>query len=381
MNHPEPLQNSFRNLGLFNRLCRPSGFLIAAVSATTIFSGAASAADIQPPPSAESGIVEPSVSPFDEFTPQQQEAVTKGLHWLARQQNPDGHFGKVDSAYGATSGITALAALAFMSAGNLPGRGLYGQNVQRALDYILSTAQTSGFLSTSTGQGSMYSHGFATLFLAEVYGMTADETVSQKLHQAVRLIEQAQNKEGGWRYTPIPTDADISVTICQVMALRAAREAGIVVGRDTIDRAIAYVQRCQNDDGGFRYMAHNGTSAFARSAAGVAALYYAGASQGDAVQRGLKYLANVGPVTPQGTARQSNYFYGQYYAVQAMFLAGGQRWESWYPAIRDELVRNQVSDGRWNGEVSQDYCTALALIVLQMPNRYLPVFSGKGSGS
>jgi hypothetical protein len=78
----------------------------------------------------------------------------------------------------------------------------------------------------------------------------------------------------------------------------------------------------------------------------------------------------------------AHYYYGQYYAVQAMFLAGGDYWAQWYPAIRDELITKQdKATGSWPPEISDDYSTACALIILQMPNRYLPVFSGKGPGS
>jgi hypothetical protein len=82
------------------------------------------------------------------------------------------------------------------------------------------------------------------------------------------------------------------------------------------------------------------------------------------------------------TPESGRFFYGQYYAVQAMFLAGGKYWAGWYPGIRDELIDSQERDtGGWGGEVDPTYCTAMALIILQMPNRYLPVFNGKGPGS
>jgi len=75
------------------------------------------------------------------------------------------------------------------------------------------------------------------------------------------------------------------------------------------------------------------------------------------------------------------YFYGNYYAAQAMFLAGGEYWAGYYPNTRDTLIaRQNKADGSWNGEAGQDYATAMALIILQMPNRYLPVFHGKGPG-
>src|SRR5687767_13553296 len=210
----------------------------------------------------------------DEITPQQQEAVRRGLSWLAAHQQPDGSFGAGGGA-GKHAGITALAGLAFMQAGNLPGRGQYGDNVQKCLDFVLASCQESGLISSDQSHGPMYGHGFATLFLGEVYGMTGDEQVKEKLQRAVRLIEQTQNREGGWRYQPVPYDADISVTICQVMALRAARDAGIKVEKEVIDNSIKYVLRCQNPDGGFSYMASQGGgggSGFPRSAAGVAAL-------------------------------------------------------------------------------------------------------------
>jgi prenyltransferase beta subunit len=317
----------------------------------------------------------------NEITPDQQAAVDRGLEYLASRQNAEGSFGNA-GAYGATAAITALSGIAFMADGNLPGRGKYGDNVKKAVQFIVRNQQESGLFTTSAFQGEMYSHGFATLFVGEVYGMTGDDQIKENLQRAVRLIERCQNSEGGWRYQPAPVDADISVTICQIMALRSARDAGIKTDAAVMEKALAYVKRCQNADGGFSYQASTGgESGFARTAAGTASLYYAGKFQDNGVTRGLNYLSRFIPgrdeVDPQG-----HFFYGQYYAVQAMFLAGGKYWGDWYPAIRDLLVsrQNKVT-GNWEGEVDPDYCTAMALIILQMPNRYLPVFNGKGPGS
>lgn len=319
----------------------------------------------------------------NELTPETRQAIDNGLEWLAGRQNPDGSFGG-SSSYGAQSAITALSGLAFMSAGHLPGRGKYGEHVSKAVDFICNNAQESGLLAGEASHGVMYSHGFATLFLAEVYGMTGDERVKEKLQRAVRLLHRAQNEEGGWRYMPVPYDADVSVTICAVMGLRAARDAGIKVEKSTIDAAVAYVRRCQNPDGGFSYMANfggGGGSAFERSAAGVTTLYYAGIFEGDDLKRGLEYIGQFQPDQHTGRSH-SHYYYGHYYAAQAMFLAGGDYWSNWYPAIRDELVntRQNPETGAFSGEVSPEYATACALIILQMPNRYLPVFNGKGPG-
>jgi prenyltransferase beta subunit len=323
----------------------------------------------------------PAQAALNEITPEQQAAVDRGLEYLASRQNAEGSFGNA-GAYGATAAITALSGLAFMEEGNLPGRGKYGDNVKKAVQFIVRNQQESGLFTTSAFQGEMYSHGFATLFIGEVYGMTGDDQIKENLQRAVRLIERCQNTEGGWRYQPAPVDADISVTICQIMALRSARDAGIKTDAAVMEKALAYVKRCQNPDGGFSYQASTGgESGFARTAAGTASLYYAGKFQDHGVTRGLNYLSRFIPGRDQ-IDEQGHFFYGQYYAVQAMFLAGGRYWGDWYPAIRELLVsRQNKATGSWEGEVDPDYCTAMALIILQMPNRYLPVFNGKGPGS
>jgi prenyltransferase beta subunit len=319
----------------------------------------------------------------DEITPECKAAIEKGLAWLASRQSQDGGFsGMQGFGYSNNVAMTALAGLAFMEHGDLPGRGKYAKETQRCLEFILENCQDSGLVASDATQGPMYGHGFATLFLGEMYGMTGDDTVKEKLERAVKLIERTQNPEGGWRYQPAPLDADISVTICQVMALRSAREAGIHVSPEVVNKAVQYVLRCQNSDGGFSYMAGQGGfggSGFPRSAAGCCVLYYAGIFEGTNLQRGLDYVKRFTPGQGSNPRAEGHYFYGYYYATQAMFLAGGDYWGSFYPAIRDELIRTQSGD-HWSGDFSEDYATAMALIIMQMPNRYLPVFDASTGG-
>ena len=356
---------------------------VAAVVAALLLSPAAATAQDAPPPVTPRR--DADAVRGDEITDAQRQAVDRGLAYLAARQQPDGHFGGT-SGNGTGAAVTSLSAIALMAAGNLPGRGKYGGHVARAVDAIIARAQPNGLLAEGQSGGTMYAHGFAALFLGEVYGMTGDERVREPLTRAIRLIQKTQNDEGGWRYTPAPLDADISVTICQVMALRAARDAGIKVEKEVIDKAVAYVKRLQNEDGGFNYMARSrDNSLFPRSAAGVATLFYAGVSEGETIDRGLAYIERFRPGAggegPRNDGVGGHYYYGHYYAAQAMFLAGEEHWALWYPAIRDELVARQAREGSWTGEVTSEYCTAMALIILQMPNRYLPVFSGKGAGA
>ena len=309
-----------------------------------------------------------------EITPAMEESVQRGLRYLAGLQNDDGSFGR--GPFAKHAGITALCGLAFMADGHLPGRGAYGDNVRKALDFVLSSATETGLLAAENSHGPMYGHGFATLFLGEIYGMNnEDSRVRDALTRAVELIINSQNQEGGWRYNPVPYDADISVTICEIMALRSARNAGIKVPKETIDRAIAYVRSCQNSDGGFRYMSTSGTSAWPRTAAGVASLYYAGVYSDNSIDRGLTYLQDSVNPDAGGNSGEAHYFYGHYYAVQAMYLAGGKRWTAWWPNIRDEMISKQAATGGWmDYQAGQAYSTSMALIVLQMPKRYLPIF-------
>lgn len=309
----------------------------------------------------------------NEITAALNESVAHGLEYLRSQQNSDGSFGR--GRYAKHIAITALCGLAFMADGNLPGRGEYGEEVRKAMEFVLEHSQESGLLASEGSNGPMYGHGFGALFLGEIYGMNPeDKRVRDALVKAVDLIVGTQNDEGGWRYNPVPYDADVSVTICQVMALRSARNAGIKVPKQTIDRAVEYVRKCQNPDGGFKYMLQAGGSAWPRTAAAVATLYYAGIYEDDSIDRGLQYLMrNAFP--GGGAAGQAHFYYGHYYAVQAMYLSGGDNWEKWWPAARDELIARQSANGGWLDSHTQGCdASAMALIVLQMPKRYLPIF-------
>ena len=338
------------------------GVLVAAVTCLSLLSPSAHAAE---------GAVADHGADFVEITAETQAVVKRGLASLAQSQGADGSWGA--ERYGQHVGISALACMAFMADGSLPGRGPYGEQVERGLDFVLASAQETGFIAADTSHGPMYGHGFATLFLGEIYGMSPDPRIREALVKAVRLIVNTQNNEGGWRYHPVPDQADISVTICQIMALRSARNAGVHVPRETIERAVEYVKACQNStDGGFRYMLNGGGSAFPRSAAGVASLYYAGIYEGRAIEQGLEYL--MFQRDRHGNREIGHYYYGHYYAAQAMFLAGGDHWQTWFPSIRDELIARQRNDGTWPSSHGDSYATAMSLLVLQVPNRFLPIF-------
>jgi len=331
-----------------------------------------------------------------EFINQETQAqIDRGLELLARSQLNDGSFpsGHDRSGGGGSSvGVTALSGLALMAGGHQPGRGKYGRYVAKAVDYVASMAggPAPGFLTTPESQSTgrlasqpspIYSHGFGTLFLSEVCGMVPaanrDAKIRGALEQAVAFTLAAQNREGGWRYEPVPQYADVSVTVAQMMALRAARNAGLLVRKNVMDNAAAYVKACQMPDGGFTYFKGQGFSAFPRTAAAIVGLYSAGVYEGKFIERGLRYLQQYMPgrqFSPREILPQ-HYWYAQYYAALAMWTAGDEYWTIWLPAIRDELLNKaRANAGVWtDASQGSSYATAMALIILQLPNNYLPI--------
>ena len=317
----------------------------------------------------------PTTNELDADTRQR---VRRGLEWLSK--NGDYSAGN-GNAYSGSIAVQALVGIAFLADGNTPEQGRYAKEVTKILDQVLINSQDSGLIAKPGDGGPMYGHGFATLFLAEVYGMTPRADVKEKLQRAIRLDVQTQNFEGGWQYLPAPQTADTSATICQVMALRAARNAGIHVPKSTIDNAVNYTLKCQNPDGGFRYMLSQGTaqSGWARSAASTVALKYLGRHSGKEIDLARAYLMKCMPGPAQadnsdpGAIAGYMYYYGNYYLCQATFMLGDDAWKTYWPMIRTDLAKKQQADGSWTGEVNPAYSTALALIVLQIPNRLLPI--------
>lgn len=325
----------------------------------------------------------------DDFvTADTQAAIDHGLNYLVtRLQGNDGSFSDGRNNNLGNTGITALAALALMCGGHHPGRGRYGKAVAKAADFIIKCGRgkNTGYLTNPDlldGHAAMYQHGFAALMLAEIHGTFPDADRRTKardmLEKAVTLTIKAQNGQGGWRYTPTPGQDDVSVTVAQLMALRAAKNAGVYVDKTVVDKAVEYIKNCRQPDGGYAYIKGQSGSLFPRSAAAVVGLYSAGIYEGEYIDKGLKYLSLFRPRGNRlGPAdiRPEHYYYGHYYAALAMWTAGGNYWNDWFPAVRAELLlrREQVTSV-WDDRIfGTAYATAMACIILQLPNNYLPI--------
>jgi hypothetical protein len=305
-----------------------------------------------------------------ELSPEAERAIDRGLRYLINNQNADGSFG-----HRYHTACTALALMAFMVKGEFPDRGDHGEQLAKAVDYLVEKGKRQrGFLG-GEGNPGMYEHGLATLALSEVWGESEREDLRETLKAAVDVIFRAQHRDGGWRYDPRPRDHDISVTVMQIVALASAKEAGILVPDEVINRALSYVRSCQHPfQGGFRYQPHRGEPEFARSAAGVMSLMMMGQHGTPEAERGMDYLLQY---DDSKFEKVGYYYYAHYYAIQCVYQAGDAYYQPWYPKIRDALLRRQERQGNWGGGSSgapDEYSTAMAILVLGVPYRYLPIY-------
>jgi hypothetical protein len=326
------------------------------------------AAQQAPPPSPDPVRVDAATEP-----------VIKGaLKWLASKQAPNGEWAAADLEKQHPAAITGYALMAFLAAGQLPGEGEYGRSVSAGLQYLLDKVSAEGHIGNRANGQYMYGHGIASIALAEIYGQTKSPSMRPKLEKAIKLIIACQNKEGGWRYRPISQDADISVTVLQVVALRSAKNAGLDVPQKTLDDAVGYVRRCYRpEQGAFAYQPGR-EPGFARTAAAIYSLQVCGLYDDPMVVKGSQYLLR------QFKEKDIEWWtYGNFYAAPAQYMQGGETWAKYYELVRRALLKRAVSRGAltyWDGrvegerEVGPIYTTAVNTMILAMPYHYIPLY-------
>ncbi len=300
-------------------------------------------------------------------------AVARALAFLQHSQSTDGAW-RVGNRKDAA--ITSLAVMAFLSAGHVPGEGKYGATVDKGIRWVLSAQRPNGIIATQ-GNWEMYHQGICTLMLAEVAGMTdarlAPE-VRSKLEKAVKVILRAQRTQGedagGWRYRVQGTDADISVTGWQVMALRAAKNLGCDVPPESIERAIRFIERCRDpQSGGFRYRPREHVT-IPCTGTSILALEICGKEQ-----HGRPELLRAGSYILKNPPWHAGHtFYGIYYCTQALYQLGDNYWTTYRPRLHEELLRRQEPSGAWSGEVSRNYCSSMAILALTVDYGFLPIY-------
>ena len=315
-------------------------------------------------------------------TPETLRAIRSGLDFLARSQNKDGGWANQQDGRTYPAAMTGLAGMAFIAHGNTCTRGKYAQNVQAAVDYLATCSDADGLISGPGNDSGMpmHGHGFALLFLASAYSSVKKGPKKEKLkvviEKAVQLTSRGQSNLGGWTYTPGHGDEG-SVTVTQVQALRACHNAGFIVPKSTIERAVKYIEMCGNSDGGIRYsFGSGGGSMIAISAAAVATLYNAGEFDAPIAERCLEFVDTRFRATKGWSKGSGHEFYMHLYASQGFYMAGDKHWDAYFPETRDELIRMQNrGDGSWTGDgIGQVFGTAVACTILQLPFKFCPVY-------
>ncbi|MEO7297136.1 MAG: prenyltransferase/squalene oxidase repeat-containing protein [Verrucomicrobiota bacterium] len=286
----------------------------------------------------------------------------KGLQFLARSQSAEGNW--KDLPYGGEAGVTGFSVLSFLAHGDDPNFGPYNQQIRRGLDFILKQQNVkTGYIGKT-----MYNHGFATLALAEAYGVADDPRLGPALKKAVQCIltSQANNPLGAWRYTPESSDADTTVSGSQMVALFAARNAGLSVPDEAIEKGLKYFAKMQTPEGGFGYISPAAPNA-ARTAIGCLVLALAKEKNSKSFQAAFEYLKKAPP--------DQNYAqYYLYYASQAFFQGSPQAWQVWNRKNIATLKGSQSADGNWEGQYGTTFATSASLLSLALNYRFLPIY-------
>lgn len=355
-----------------------------------------------------------SAQDFEEFTPASELALERGLEWLAANQGPEGNWESNDL------GLVSMGALAFLSAGHMPGRGKYGETVQRALDFVVTRARPSGLLNISEPHRDMYNHGLATFVLGQAHGMTAgrDRRLNKVLDNSLKLIANTQCEDGGWDYAAKrqAVGHDLSLVVMQAKALRSAVDSGLEVPPEVINLAIKSVKEHyapkeggrrlpdaeqMTKPGQFTYGKGGGGGTVAMAACGVVCLQEFGEYDDWRIAKSMDVVAAAVhelPKPPNHDGTMPFDAYTLYYVGQALYQVNGPHWKESYPKLRDYLAASQIEQkekayrgswhdhgarggGRVGGKQGDLYATSVACFILAIPNRYLPILQeGKIEG-
>ncbi len=327
-------------------------------------------------------------------------AVLAALKWLAAHQAEDGRWearryeagretkpdgrSRPKAGADADTGMTGLALLAMLGAGDTHLRGGYPDNVRRGLNFLLQSQNADGCLSGSADlYAAMYCHAIATFALGEAYGMTGEKRLEQPLRRAIDYTIAAQDPYGGgWRYRPHDA-GDTSQLGWQFMALRSAQLAGIPMPEATRQGIIRYLQSVASQGtGGLASYRPLEPPSRTITAEAMLCWQFLGISRNHpACDEAANYLLSA----PPGVGPTNFYYW--YYGTLVMYQFQGDGWQRWNTAVATQLVSLQTKEGPmagswdpdsvWGGYGGRIYSTALGAMCLEVYYRFLPVYGKK----
>ena len=325
-------------------------------------------------------------------------AVMAGLKWLAKAQERDGSWNAKNWEGRAPYqvGMTGMALLAFLGAGYTEQKGPFKTTVARGLAWLKANQKPDGRFPYTT----FYEMGIATMAVGEAYGLTRNPATGRMAQKAVDFIVKTQPDHGGFRYKgSVPKgEGDMSVTGWQIMAIKSGMCSDLKVPEQAVERSRTFLKNSARDYGQSCYIvSRKEAGSLAVTAIGMLCrIFLGGEGYEDEINqtRGFllsKEMKNNRPV-PGGASKQLVHdLYYTYYACLSMFQMGGEAWAAWNAMFRDALVKAQVHKvteggkfvrGSWDpknhkrgtGKAGRVYCTAMAILSLEVYYRFLPVY-------
>ena len=340
-----------------------------------------------------------------------EEAIERGLEFLARSQQADGSWsfqkfaGATDDDIGSIhsdAAATGLALMSFLGGGYDHFEDKHRDTVRRGIQYLLRQQSETGDLYVAQDPKShesawLYSHAIASIALCEALGMTGDPELRGPAQSAIEFIENAQDRQfGGWRYEP-GVGSDTSVAGWQLMALKSGELAGLKVKRDTYEAARKWLDRAQVRGDGSQYVYNpivpntqyqTDQRRPTMTSVGLLMRLYLGWDRNrPELRRGADQILKYPPAngTSSNPMRDTYYWY---YATQVMFHMRGDYWRQWNERLHSLLVGGQTRQGphagswdpngdvpdRWGPHGGRIYVTTLNLLSLEVYYRHLPIY-------
>jgi hypothetical protein len=317
-------------------------------------------------------------------------ALERATTYLLNQQSTDGAWHS--EKYRALADGRALTPMILSALLFAPRRADIRPAYDRGVDYVATLARADGSL--DEGEYGLNYPVYAlsgALLVLSVPVNARHERAKQALieHLRVRQLDEARGwasddpSYGGWGYYPAlpdraaPPNVLLSSNITSTLfAIGALQLAGVGLEEASFGKARVFIERCQNQDGGFFFTPANEvqnkagdhTSYGTATADGLRALLRLGVARDDRrVLGAAKWLLSrfrtdrsPGEFPPEREVeRASSYYYWTWTAAHALMLLGpvpqtmaeaNADAREWPRRLADALVRLQRADGSWRND-------------------------------